>query len=164
MTRLVAAALALLLFLPALRAADAPAAPKPLPPAAGDPERVMQLLANLIGNALKYNKSPDSQVVIGALPDDGTASVTLFVRDNGDGIEPQYHEQIFKMFRRLHRREDVEGTGAGLAICKKIVEAHGGRLWVESEPGKGATFFFTLPKSQRHQHENTKERKHERKS
>ena len=122
----------------------------PLPPVAGDRERVMQLLSNLFGNGLKYNKNERPEVVLGARPDgasDGDpAQATLFVRDNGIGIEPQYHEQIFRMFRRLHHREEFEGTGAGLAICKKIVEAHGGRIWIESEAGRGATFYFTLPR------------------
>jgi PAS domain S-box-containing protein len=121
----------------------------PLPPVVGDPERVMQLLSNLVSNALKYNRYSRPEVVIGAAESrNGDAEAefaTLYVRDNGIGIEAQYHEQIFRMFRRLHRREEVEGTGAGLAICKKIVEAHGGRIWVESEPGQGATFYFTLP-------------------
>jgi signal transduction histidine kinase len=121
----------------------------PLPPAAGDPERVVQLLTNLIGNGLKYNRSPRPEVVVGwraaeRQPGDGDF-VTLFVRDNGIGIAPEHHEQVFKMFKRLHRREEVDGTGAGLAICKKIVEAHGGRIWVESALGEGATFCFTLP-------------------
>ncbi len=121
----------------------------PLPPVVGDPGRVEQVLANLVTNAIRYNKNPRPEVVIGAVAanaDSGTGLVTLFVRDNGIGIEPQYHEQIFRMFRRLDRREEVEGTGAGLAICRRIVEAHGGRIWVESEPGHGATFFFTLPR------------------
>jgi PAS domain S-box-containing protein len=118
-----------------------------LPAVAGDPERVMQLLANLIGNGMKYNQSPHPEVVIGQSMglSDLPGQVTLYVRDNGIGIEPRYHDQIFRIFRRLHHREAYDGTGAGLAICKKIVEAHGGRIWVESEPGCGSTFYFTLP-------------------
>jgi PAS domain S-box-containing protein len=118
----------------------------PLPAVAGDPERVVQLLTNLVSNAVKYNDKDRPEVVLGTRPADAEGFVTLFVRDNGIGIEPQYHEQIFRMFRRLHRREEIEGTGAGLAICKKIVEAHGGKIWVESEAGRGATFLFTLPR------------------
>ncbi len=126
----------------------------PLPPVVGDPERIMQLLANLFANGLKYNKSETPEIVLGARPESEALSpgeqeadfATLFVRDNGIGIETQYHDQIFRMFRRLHRREEVEGTGAGLAICKKIVEAHGGKIWVESEANRGATFCFTLPR------------------
>src|SRR5262249_13579195 len=114
-----------------------------LPSVAGDRERIAQLLANLISNGLKYNQSVPPVVVIGTLL--GNGNVTLFVRDNGIGIAPQYHAQIFRLFRRLHRRDEYEGNGAGLAICKKIVEAHGGRIWVESEVGRGATFYFTLP-------------------
>ena len=118
-----------------------------LPAARGDPERVIQLLANLVSNALKYNESLNPEVVLGGSPGEGEGApfVTLYVRDNGMGIDPRYHEQIFRIFRRLHAREDYEGTGAGLAICKKIVEAHGGKLWVESAVGRGSTFYFTLP-------------------
>jgi PAS domain S-box-containing protein len=130
-----------------------------LPAVHGDPERVGQLLSNLVANALKYNKSRPPVVSIGTraevsygpLSDSQVTMavefVTLYVRDNGVGIDPQYHEQVFRIFRRLHRRDEVEGTGAGLAICKKIVEAHGGRIWVESQPGHGATFCFTLPRA-----------------
>ena len=117
-----------------------------LPACLGDPERVIQLLANLVGNGLKYNRGPSPLVRIGARPvATGDPFATLWVRDNGQGIDPQHHEQIFRIFRRLHRQDEVAGTGAGLAICKRIVEAHGGRLWVESSPGQGATFLFTLP-------------------
>lgn len=120
----------------------------PLPTALADRERVVQLLTNLVGNGLKYNRNPRPEVVIGTRPMNGSATeakVLLFVRDNGIGIARQYHDQVFRLFRRLHRREDYEGTGAGLAICKKIVEAHGGQIWIESEVGRGATFLFTLP-------------------
>ena len=100
-----------------------------------------------MSNALKYNESVQPEVVVGALPvRNGYLSATLFVRDNGMGIDPRYHEQIFRIFRRLHGHGQYEGTGAGLAICKRIVEAHGGRLWVESAVGHGSTFYFTLPR------------------
>jgi PAS domain S-box-containing protein len=123
----------------------------PLPPVVGDPERVIQLLSNLVANGLKYNTSPQPEVVLGAVEDARAGRppspfVTLFVRDNGVGIDPVHHDQIFRMFRRLHRRDEIEGTGAGLAICKRIVEAHGGRIWVDSEAGLGSTFCFTLPR------------------
>jgi PAS domain S-box-containing protein len=121
-----------------------------LPAVSGDPQRVFQLLTNLVSNGLKYNSSPKPQVVIGEVArphPEGRDFALLFVRDNGIGIDPQYHQQIFRIFRRLHRREEYEGTGAGLAICKKIVEAHGGRIWIESELGRGATFLFTLPRA-----------------
>ncbi|MBL8800306.1 MAG: PAS domain S-box protein [Planctomycetia bacterium] len=145
-----------------------------LPVAAGDPQRIAQLLTNLISNGLKYNTSAHPEVHIGwrkplptdagpghapsggrasqyngdaPRPGDETGKVEIYVRDNGIGIDPRYHEQIFGIFRRLHLPEEYEGTGAGLAICKKIVEAHGGRIWVESQPGQGATFCFTLPQS-----------------
>ena len=118
-----------------------------LPTVAGDRERIAQLLANLISNGLKYNQSTPPIVVIGNGNGSGNGNdkATILVRDNGIGIAPQYHAQIFRLFRRLHRRDEYEGNGAGLAICKKIVEAHGGRIWVESESGRGATFYFTLP-------------------
>jgi PAS domain S-box-containing protein len=119
-----------------------------LPAVLADPQRVVQLLNNLISNGLKYNESPRAEVVVGATTGGNGQPehlATFWVRDNGIGIDPRYQDQIFKIFRRLHRREEYEGTGAGLAICKKVIEAHGGRIWVESEEGRGATFYFTLP-------------------
>ncbi len=117
-----------------------------LPDVTGDPVRITQLLANLVANGLKYNQHAAPTITIGAEPcADDPARVTIFVRDNGIGIDPAFHQQIFGIFRRLHQAEEYEGTGAGLAICKKIVEGHGGRIWVESQLGHGATFFFTLP-------------------
>lgn len=116
----------------------------PLPTLWGDRARIGQLIANLVGNGLKYNESPSPWVEIGAWPNESESEVTIFVRDNGIGIEPQFHGKIFQLFRRLHTREEYEGTGAGLAICSKIVQAHKGKIWLESEPGNGATFFISL--------------------
>jgi PAS domain S-box-containing protein len=119
----------------------------PLPRVVGDPERVMQLLSNLVGNGLKYaRKDVRPEVVIGYRGEAANGFGEFYVRDNGIGIDPSYHDQIFRIFRRLHHNDEVEGTGAGLAICKRIVEAHGGQLRVESEPGKGSTFLFSLPR------------------
>ncbi len=102
-----------------------------------------QLLQNLIGNAIKFHGEEMPRIHIGARRE---GEVWLFsVSDNGIGIPREYFEQIFLLFKRLHSREKYPGTGIGLAICKRIVERHHGRIWVESEPGKGATFFFTLP-------------------
>jgi PAS domain S-box-containing protein len=120
-----------------------------LPRVIGDRVRITQLLTNLIANGLKYNQSALPQVIVAAQvrQEPGGPRVVVSVRDNGIGIDPAYHAKIFGIFRRLHRAEEYEGTGAGLAICKKIVEAHGGRIWVESLPGAGATFYFTVPEA-----------------
>jgi PAS domain S-box-containing protein len=115
----------------------------PLPVVAGDRQQLGQILLNLVGNAIKFRDDAPPRVHVGARRD--AAGWTISVRDNGIGIEPQYFERVFVIFQRLHPREQYPGTGIGLAIAKKIVERHGGRIWVESEPGSGATVSFTLP-------------------
>lgn len=114
-----------------------------LPPICADASQMTQLLQNLIGNALKF-RAPGTtpRVHIGVSHDEDGPS--FFVRDNGIGLEAQHTERIFAIFGRLHTRDEYEGTGIGLAICKKIVEAHGGRIWVESESGPGATFCWNV--------------------
>ncbi|MBS4097193.1 MAG: hypothetical protein KGZ83_10215 [Sulfuricella sp.] len=114
----------------------------PLPEALGDPTLLTQLYQNLIGNALKYNENPPL-IHLDAVRD-GDAWI-LGVRDNGIGINPDYAEQIFQPFKRLHGRGQYEGTGIGLAICRKVAERHHGRIWVESQEGAGAWFRFRLP-------------------
>jgi light-regulated signal transduction histidine kinase (bacteriophytochrome) len=121
--------------------------PKALSTALCDATQLGELLKNLVSNAIKFNTSQKPIVTISSVEEDGFIRVA--VTDNGIGIDPRYRERIFELFERLHAQEEFEGTGAGLAICKKIVEGCGGRIWVESEPGKGSTFYFTLPAAQK---------------
>jgi light-regulated signal transduction histidine kinase (bacteriophytochrome) len=116
----------------------------PLPTIMGDSPQIGQLFQNLIGNAIKYRSEKPPEIHISA-NDDGDKWV-FAVRDNGIGIDPQYFDRIFVIFQKLHTRAEYPGTGIGLALCKRIVERHGGRIWVRSSPGEGATFLFTIPK------------------
>jgi len=118
----------------------------PLPGITADGIQMVQLFQNLIGNAIKFQEEGRQPQVHISAEDAGDDWLFSF-RDNGIGIDPQSSERIFTIFQRLHARGTYPGTGIGLSVCKRIVERHGGRIWVESEPGKGATFKFTLPKT-----------------
>ncbi len=115
-----------------------------LPVVRGDEMQLQQLLQNLIGNGIKYRKPDIAPRVVVSATSSGREWV-FSVTDNGIGIDPQFFPRIFLIFQRLHSRDEYPGTGLGLSLCKRIVERHGGRIWVESEPGKGSTFFFAIP-------------------
>jgi len=119
--------------------------PVPLPSLNADKLKIEQIFANLLDNAIKYNDKEKIEITISAKekPDEWIFTVT----DNGPGIEPQYHEKIFVIFQTLNRRDKVESTGVGLSIVKKIIEDQGGKIWIESDKGKGASFMFSYPKS-----------------
>jgi light-regulated signal transduction histidine kinase (bacteriophytochrome) len=115
---------------------------EPLPTVTADETQMTQLLQNLIANAVKFRSERRPEIHISARREDDRW--TFAVRDNGIGIDPQYWDQIFVIFQRLHTRQKYPGTGIGLAICKKIVERHGGRIWVDSTSGQGSTFYFSI--------------------
>ncbi len=115
----------------------------PLPSVMADSTQLMQLFQNLIGNAIKFRSNQQPEIHVGVSRQE---DAWLFsVRDNGIGIDPQFSDRIFVIFQRLHTRDEYAGTGMGLAICKKMVECHRGNIWVESQLGQGATFYFTIP-------------------
>jgi signal transduction histidine kinase len=115
----------------------------PLPTVLADRGQMTQVLTNLLSNAIKYRNEAPPQIHVSAVQKEN--EFIFAVQDNGIGIDPKYHDRIFKRFQRLHTRDEYLGTGIGLAIVRKIIELHGGRVWVESEDGHGATFYFTLP-------------------
>ena len=114
-----------------------------LPTVAGDASQMVHLLVNLIGNGIKYHGDQPPHVHLSV--EKNNSEWIVAVRDNGIGIAPKYHERIFEIFYRLHVQQEYPGTGIGLAVCQRIVRRHGGRIWVKSEPGAGATFCFTIP-------------------
>jgi PAS domain S-box-containing protein len=114
-----------------------------LPTLVGSESNFIQLFQNLMGNAIKFHGHEPPRVHVSAVKEGG--EWVFSIRDNGIGIEPQYNDRIFLIFQRLHARNEYPGTGIGLSICKKVVETHGGRIWMESALGKGSTFYFTVP-------------------
>jgi light-regulated signal transduction histidine kinase (bacteriophytochrome) len=112
----------------------------------GDSTLLASLFENLIGNAIKYRGDAPPLVVVTAVAEPEENVWTFSVADNGIGIDPQYAQRIFAIFQRLHVRDAYPGTGIGLALCRKIVEFHGGRIWLDTSASPGATFRFTLPR------------------
>ena len=125
-----------------------------LPTVVADRMQLMQLFENLIGNALKFRTHEAPRIYVRSQIEEGRGEnqdqnfVVIAVQDNGIGIDRAYHDVIFKLFKRLHTRERYSGNGVGLAICERIAARHGGKIWVESSPGEGSTFYFKLPGGQ----------------
>ena len=129
-----------------MRQADAHVLPiiGELPPARGDADLLRQVWLNLIGNAVKFSRKVASPRIEIGFSDSG-ARAAYYVRDNGTGFDMRHSEKLFGVFERLHSPAEFEGTGIGLAIVKRVIDLHGGRIWAHSKPGAGATFWFTLP-------------------
>lgn len=115
----------------------------PLPRVFADRSQILMLIQNLVYNAIKYRSEQAPRIHLSH--ERLQTHHQIAVKDNGLGIAPSFHDRIFQIFQRLHAREEYSGTGIGLALCKRIVENHGGRIWVKSREGEGATFFFTMP-------------------
>jgi light-regulated signal transduction histidine kinase (bacteriophytochrome) len=120
-----------------------------MPRVIGNSAQITRVFQNLLGNAVKFRR-PDQSPRIHVAARIRANDVLFSVRDNGIGIDPQYSDRVFVIFQRLHTRTEYPGTGIGLSVCKKVVERHGGRIWLESQPGAGTTFSFTLPTTQEH--------------
>jgi len=127
----------------AIEEAEAVITHDPLPPLIADNSQIVQLFQNLLGNAIKFHGKEPPRIHVSARQENNEWVFSF--RDNGIGIAPEYFDRVFVIFQRLHSREEYPGTGTGLAICKRIVERHGGRIWVESEINKGSTFYFAIP-------------------
>ena len=125
-----------------LRETNAQATIDSMPVIAANPTQMVQLWQNLISNAVKFRK-PEVRPKVHVSSEQKPSEWIFSIRDNGIGIEPQYYDRIFDIFQRL--QSDYEGTGIGLAVCKKIIDFHKGRIWIESDPGQGTTFYFTIP-------------------
>jgi light-regulated signal transduction histidine kinase (bacteriophytochrome) len=128
----------------AVKDADASITHDPLPTVIADSTQMIQVFQNLIDNAIKFRREGVAPV-IHIFVSQMDSMWQFAIQDNGLGISSEYFDKIFVLFERLHRRDAYPGTGLGLALCKRIIERHGGRIWVESEDGKGSTFYFTLP-------------------
>ena len=115
----------------------------PLPSVMGDRTQLIQLFLNLVGNGLKYCR--DRNPVIHLSVSRNECDWLFSIADNGIGIEATHHDRIFEVFKRLHNQNEYPGTGIGLAVCRRVVERHGGTIWIESVPGQGSTFYFTIP-------------------
>lgn len=128
-----------------------------LPEIMADKRQMIQLFQNLIGNAIKFRKPEITpKIHIKTYKDKNENEYVFSVQDNGIGMDPQYAERIFIIFQRLHTLDEYEGTGIGLAVSKRIVERHGGHIWVESEPNDGSTFYFTVPERNLQKSQNIK--------
>ncbi|MGL4370155.1 MAG: sensor histidine kinase, partial [Spirochaetota bacterium] len=129
----------------AIRESHAEISSETLPVVNADRIQMSRLFQNLISNAIKFRGGDPPRIRIGCEENDHIWKIS--VSDNGIGIQPEFSERIFQIFQRLHTRDSYPGSGIGLAVCQRIVERHGGKIWVESEPGNGSVFYFTVPKA-----------------